>query len=283
METFYSLTPDLLGRLDSKATLRFFGQLLWAQARRRGVPITKIHFSLRENVPDGGIDAAVDADAFAGSDDVLVQRKHVLPGEGRNHCRAVATEVGAGRIVRGKNEINLANLGSGVRECLENGGRYVLVCFGASLGEDRTRTSEKNFKDCFEKCGFPDTRVEVWSQENLVGLFSNYPLCAWPCPVGTWATSNHMPVGRGTTTCFQPPNWESPNVNAWKRFRGIFAARMFAISGSWASLGLGKTRLVLEATRAEDLSPASFYVPHAEDFQKDRCSLPCFIPRLPIT
>ena len=32
--------------------------------------------------------------------------------------------------------------------------------------------------------------------------------------------------------------------------------------------GLGKTRLALEAVKAEDLAPQVLYVPHAEDFQR---------------
>ncbi len=152
----------MLGRLDSKRALSFFGGLLWAQARRRGVPITKIHFSLRESVPDGGVDAAVDADAFAGSDDMLVHGNTFYQlKSGTTAAPWRPSWVQKTVLAPRRRKPVRANLGSAVRECLDKDGRYVLACFGTSFDELRLQKSRAKFRETFEKCGYPNAGVEV--------------------------------------------------------------------------------------------------------------------------
>ena len=58
--TIFTVTNDDLGRLDEHTAVDFFQRLLWAEARRIGIEISKINVSSRINVPDGGVDATVD-------------------------------------------------------------------------------------------------------------------------------------------------------------------------------------------------------------------------------
>ena len=59
-QTIFTVTNDDLGRLDERTAVDFFQRLLWAEARRIGIEISKINVSTRVNVPDGGVDATVD-------------------------------------------------------------------------------------------------------------------------------------------------------------------------------------------------------------------------------
>jgi hypothetical protein len=269
MDTFCSIDPGALQKLDSKRALRFFGQLLWAQARKRGVPITKIHFSLRESVPDGGIDAAIDPNAFEGSDDVLVQGNTFYQVKtGVSAAPWQPSRVREELIGRKKRSITRRNLGTAVRDCLDRDGRYVLACFGVSLTTDRARKSRENFQRSFAKCGYPEARVEVWGAETLCGLFSLYPsLCLAVSgrdvggfqPHASWAQNGDMtpPIALGDAQ-----NQCIGEIREYLRGREVRYVRLIG------EPGVGKTRLVLEATRTEDLAPCVLYVPHAEDFQK---------------
>ena len=58
-ETIFTVKNEHLTRLNQRA-VDFFQKLLWAEARRLGIEISKINVSSRINVPDGGVDAAVD-------------------------------------------------------------------------------------------------------------------------------------------------------------------------------------------------------------------------------
>jgi len=63
----------MLSCLAPKEATELFRDLLWCQARRRGVPLNKIHISTNLNISDGGIDATIDEAAYQGEDDVLVE------------------------------------------------------------------------------------------------------------------------------------------------------------------------------------------------------------------
>ena len=58
--TIFTVRNDDLDRLDEQTAADFFQRLLWTEARRIGIEISKINVSSRINVPDGGVDAIVD-------------------------------------------------------------------------------------------------------------------------------------------------------------------------------------------------------------------------------
>ena len=53
-ETIFTVKSDDLGRLDPTGAVDLFRELLWAEARRIGIEISKINVSSQINVPDGG-------------------------------------------------------------------------------------------------------------------------------------------------------------------------------------------------------------------------------------
>lgn len=269
MDTFLSLNTEALGRLDSGEAIRQFSHLLWAQARRKNVPITKIRFSLREDVPDGGIDAEIDADAFQGSDDALVRGNtsyQVKTGTSTKPCQQAWVRK---ELFGKRKRVEKANLGSAVRNCLDSGGRYVLVCFGNSLNPNQCRESQQLFKGFFAQCGYPDAAVEVWGQETLVGLFSVFPsLCSdikGLRNIGGFQSHTSWAMNDDMTPAIvygDPQNRCIDEIRDFLRGKDVRYVRVIG------EPGVGKTRLVLEAIRAEDLAPCVLYIPHAEDFQR---------------
>ena len=268
MVTFFSIAPEDLSRLNPTEAVGLFGQLLWVQARRKGVPTTKIRFSLRQDVADGGIDAAVEPDAFQGVDDALVQGNtfyQIKTGTSAKPCQPAWVRK---EIFGKRRRIAKANLGRAVRDCLDNAGRYVLVCFGTPLNPDQCRQSEKVFKEFFAECGYQDARVEVWGLETLIGLYSVYPsLCV--------AITRRQDIGgyQSHTSWADNDDMTPPIVLGDEQDQFIkvvqdhLRGKAFRFVRVVGEPGVGKTRLVLEATRADDLAPCVLYVPHAEEFQ----------------
>lgn len=58
-DTIFTAREEDLARLIPGEAVGFFRNLLWAEGRRVGIPLDKIHVSHRIDVPDGGIDAEV--------------------------------------------------------------------------------------------------------------------------------------------------------------------------------------------------------------------------------
>lgn len=267
MTTPYTLAPTELTPLSPRQSIALFRDLLWCQARRRGVPLTKIHITTAENVPDGGVDAEVDDGVIGGQDDVLVAGRsfyQLKAGGSASPWQKSWTHAelfGTGRQAR------LEDLGVAVRRCLACGGRYVLVCFGIDPTPQQLQQARCHLADAFSACGFPRIAVEVWAQTHLVGLISQYPSLS--------------------LRLLGPDRLEFQSVAEWRADAGMsarlelggrqqefleqvrqglrgHAVRHLRVIGE---PGLGKTRLVLEAVSAEDIAGAVVYVPHAEDFQ----------------
>ena len=70
-KSIFTVTNDNLGRLNPKEAVLFFRELLWADARRIGIAISKINVSTRTNVPDGGVDATVAAGSLVTHSDII--------------------------------------------------------------------------------------------------------------------------------------------------------------------------------------------------------------------
>ena len=65
IETIFTIKNEDLDRLNPDTAVEFFQKLLWAEARRLGIELSKINISRRVNVKDGGIDATVDETPIA--------------------------------------------------------------------------------------------------------------------------------------------------------------------------------------------------------------------------
>lgn len=60
-DTIFTVKNEHLQMVDADGAVQFFADLLRAETRRLGLPITSVNISSRINVPDGGVDAAIDS------------------------------------------------------------------------------------------------------------------------------------------------------------------------------------------------------------------------------
>jgi len=179
MNSYFSISEDHLGTLIPSVAVEVFRDLLWAEARRKGVPISKIRISCDITTPDGGVDAWIEENALNTDADLLLAGNthyQIKTGDNTKPWRKAWVKKELFGPTRRKTTAE--NLGSAVLDCLKTNGKYILVSFGCDLTKPQLKSAKDHFRFCFAQCGFPDAKVDVWGQTQLLGFLSAYPsLC----------------------------------------------------------------------------------------------------------
>ena len=258
-DTIFTVTNDDLDRLDERTAVDFFRRLLWAEARRIGIEISKINVSDDINTPDDGIDATVDEVQITAESGII------KPGK-------TSYQIKSGRSFRPWRESEIRNelfgtktperqhLGESIRDSLEAGGTYVLVCTGIDLVEPQHRNALNHIKNYLEQCGYRQPKIEVWSQNTLRGFLNVFPSLA------LWVT------GRSSVEFQTHQRWSQHDDMQVQFVRGQSQKELIANIQNelrrnddtihirvLGEPGIGKTKLVFEATKTDDLSPLTIY------------------------
>lgn len=149
--TILTVLNEDLGRLTPAAAVELLRDLLWADARRVGIPTTSINVSAWVDVPDGGIDASISADPAEFKGSALTSGRlgfQVKAGTAFQPWQESPLRV---ELFRDKTP-NKTNLGASVRACLDDNGTYVLVCTGVDLTDAQQRQAVAHLKRLFAKC-----------------------------------------------------------------------------------------------------------------------------------
>ena len=267
-DNIFTVTNEVLGRLDDRTAVDFFQQLLWAEAPRLGIGLSQINVPSCINVPDGGVDATVNADLSAAGSDIIKPGKNCYQIKSGKAFKPWQKSV-IRKELFGEAPPHRENLGKGIRACLDANGTYVLVCTGIDLVDKQHRNVLTHLNEYLKSCGYRKPQVEVWSQNNLIGFLQRFP-------------SLSLQVNGRSEAQFQTHQSWSLNAD----MRGEFVpgqAQDDLISQIQDDLrrnddtvhvrvlgepGIGKTRLVFEATRADDLAPLVVYCT-ADRFRND--------------
>jgi len=170
MDTVLTVNAADFDRIDEeKRAVIFFQELLWAEAARVGVPLDNINVSLNTKVSDGGVDATARRPLSTSP------LSSVIP----DSYNAYQVKTGASFKPWTKSAIrkelfddkkpDKENLGSMVRDCLDQGRRYIVVCFGHDLTSDQRKKAISYLEGYFSKeCQYDAPKVDVWSRNNWV-------------------------------------------------------------------------------------------------------------------
>jgi hypothetical protein len=151
--TIFSVTPQDIGGLDAKRAVELVADLLWAEARRIGASTAGVHVSSRINVPDGGVDAILDAlvvpaDSFLSSGSIAFQIK---TGDSFKPWRKADLR----KELFGDETVSKGALAESVRDGLQANGQYVLICTGTDPVATEAKQAIAHLKEFFKECGFP--------------------------------------------------------------------------------------------------------------------------------
>lgn len=263
-DNIFTVTNEDLGRLDDRKAVDFFRQLLWAEAHRLGIGLSQINVPSRINVPDGGVDATVNAEPSAAESDIIKPEKNCYQIKSGKAFKPWRKSVIKNELF-GSRTPSRQNLGEGIRACLDVEGIYVLVCTGIDLVDKQHLNVLTHLKGYLKSCGYRNPRVEVWSQNNLIGFLQRFPsLSLWVNQRGllnfqthgSWAqdASMHLPFVSGQAQ-------EAAIAKIQSELRHAEDTVHVRV---WGEPGIGKTRLVLEATRTDDLAPLVVYCTAAQ-------------------
>src|SRR5207302_1274292 len=133
-------------------------------------------------------------------------------------------------------------------------------CFKQDFVEPQRLKSENLLRELFVQCGYKNPQVAVWGQNEILGMLQQFPSLLLRLSGRdqlvfetheSWASHDDMRLGLQLGTS------QSEFVaNLQTELRRDDEAVLVHI---WGEAGIGKTRLVLEATSADDLKPLVLY------------------------
>jgi hypothetical protein len=258
-DTIFTVKTEHLGRLNPNEAVSFVANLLWAEARRIGLPVTSINISSRTNVADGGVDAGIDAQ---------VQQDSALATPGKTVLQVKAGDfkpwqpaVIHDELFGQGTPVSKDKLGAPIRECMDASGRYLLVCTGSDLNDDQRHQATAHLRQAFMECGYMAPQVDVLSQNQIIAVLQALPSLSLALngnDGGRFETLRRWSDRDQMRMVFKPGKPQTSFIDALStQIRGHAAAVHVHVRGE---PGVGKTRLVLEALRQEDLAPLVIYV-----------------------
>lgn len=264
LPTILTVTNGALERLSPQEAVDFFRELLWAEATSLGIEKNLINVPSAITVADGGIDAEVYGVQISGGQGIIKQgltRYQIKTGDfslDDTHVKKI--------LFKDKS----VELKPRVKSCLDRDGTFVVVLFGW----DNPDTSDNQITEKFKKEltsideNYSNAKIEIWRQNQLIGFFKPFPSLA-------------LKINGYGTLKFQTHQSWSSDAEMRKEFK-VGQAQKDRISNIQNELrknteavhirvygepGIGKTRLVLEATREEDLKPLTIYCDSATKFR----------------
>ncbi len=256
MDTILSVTTADLARLGPRDAVAFFSRLLWAEATRVGLPVTRVNISSRIDVPDGGVDAIVTgADALPASD--LFVSTSVAYQIKSGHFKPWQPAVVTSDLFA--NADSADTLPSQIRSCLDAGGTYVLVCTGVDLTSEERGAAVEAIKRHLAGCGYADPHVDVHSQNQLRAMLQRFPSLSLSVNGRNHHFRTHASWARDAEmrSQFRPgPEQDGFIATLRDALRAPNTSVHVHVDGE---AGVGKTRLVLEATREPDIEPLVVY------------------------
>ncbi len=260
MSALFELGETDLSSQSPDRGVRLFRDLLWAECGRLGDPVSAVDITTWIHVPDGGIDANISRTRAEPASQLIEQGYtgyQIKTGDSFRPWEQAAVR----RELFREKDVAKGSLGDAVGRCLENDGRYMLVCFGLEFTEPQRQEAIKHFRDFFEQCGYPQSRVVIWGQSNLIGVFQQFPSLVLSVKNVTnicfqfhdsWAQNGEMQLRLEKT-----PDYDDKCEGVREVLRRDDGAQHVRII---ADAGSGKSRFVLEATRTDDLAPLVLYV-----------------------
>ncbi len=265
METILTVKNEHLERLSPQEAVDFFRELLWAEATVLGIGKNLTNVPSAITVADGGIDAEVQHMQVNGGQGIIKQdltRYQIKTG---NFSLSDDSHIKKILFKDRSTELKIR-----VKSCLDKNGTLVVVLFGWDNPETKDDQLINKFKGKLTSIDqkYDKAKIEIWRQNNLIGFLKPFPSLA-------------LQVNERERARFQTHKSWSQDGEMKKEFKAGQAQKDFISNMQnelrknseavhihvWGDAGIGKTRLVLEATRADDLRALVIYCDAASKFR----------------
>ena len=238
-----------LGNLGPERSVELIRKLFWAEAYASEINLDEINVPTAIYVPDGGIDGVVKS-CKAG--------KHGIIYEGVT-CYQIKSNKFSSRSI--KNILckkRTSELKDRIRSCINQGGTLVVVFTGHDNPSAKEGNLEDKFKNQLRDLGYKDVKIKLWFQNTLMGFLAGFP-------------SLRLYILGDRSALWTHEDWENTSTMqnqvylSSKQSEFIRYVRDYLVGDNAGHIrvlgepGVGKTKLVLEATNQPNLQSCVLY------------------------
>jgi hypothetical protein len=264
MNNFLNIPIVSVTALTSEKAGALIHTILRAECAYAKLSPAVLTISSQLTVADGGIDAQVDAPSkFTIPRDCIFQSSLT----GFQIKSGTAFKPWQKHSIRDELLDRTGNLNSEVERLVRSGGRYILVCTGHDLTPEQRNGSRHLIAMVLEEVGFGgrEEQIEVLGARQVAEFAERYPGTAsllTPDPiqealvVEEWQLDTHM------ANVFEASPEQSQMI---ARIREELQGEIKHIR-LLGEPGLGKTRIVLESVKDENIAPYVLYIQHGSRF-----------------
>jgi hypothetical protein len=278
IRSFFAVMPSDLEQLGPELAVSVLREMLWAEVHNVGIPFSQTDIPFPVTTPDGGIDAVVNGTPKgAGAGLIFAPRTayQVKAGDFPLNATslrrieeiliapsAISARRGAKDTLRRKT-YTPEEISPRVRACLDVGGTFVTMLFGndgIDTEEEATEDAMRAFLGTIDS-RYAKAQIKVWRQSRICGLLQAFPAVSLQIKNqdGLQLLSHSQWSDRHDLTqdFFAAPEQQQV-IDALREAlrddsRGSIHVRVIG------EPGIGKTRLILETLRADDLKPIALY------------------------
>lgn len=257
IETILTVGKNDLSVLAPEQGVLVLREILWAEASVSGIPKSCVSVPGEIFEPDGGIDAAVKdspSDSKQGIIKAGLTSYQIKTGKSDLNKQATLKDI----LLKKKSK----ELKPEVKKCLDNGGTLTIVHFGWDGPQAKVKKAITEIKRQLVAVDkkYKTARIAIASQNQVIGLLSLYPSLALRVNGKAEAKfSTHL--GWSSEAEMKRPfilaaDQSAKMVTMQTNLRRTDQPVHMHVVGE---PGVGKTRLVLEATKEDDLRPLVIY------------------------
>ena len=278
LQGFFDVTPFELGQLGPEPAVAVLREMLWAEVSNLGIPISDADIPFAITTSDGGVDAIVTGTVKnAGNGLIFSPRTSYQVKAGDFPLNATSprqieallvspSAIDARKKDKAKPSGKVhtpANISPRIRECLDSGGTFVTMLFGNDGIDTEENATEEAVRKFLSEIDpkYASAKIKVWRQSRICGLLRQFPavsLLIKNLPGfqllshSRWADRFEMQQAFVAAPA-QRKIIEDLHAALRDDSQGSIHVRLIG------EPGIGKTRLVLEALRIDDLSSLVLY------------------------
>jgi hypothetical protein len=282
LRSFFDVTPVELGQLGSEPAVAVLREMLWAEVNNLGIPISNTDIPFAVTTSDGGIDAVVYGTPKGPGNGLIFPPRtsyQVKTGDftlnatnpGQIEKLLISPTAIAARKktkvgINGKSH-KPENISTRVRECLDSGGTFVAMFFGNDGIDTEENATENAIRDFLADIDpkYADAKIKVWRQSRICGLLRYFPAVSLQIKnlSGFQLLSHNQWADRLEML--------EEFILAPDQQKVIDSLRSAIRDDSQSPIhvrligepGIGKTRLILETFRTDDLKSLVLYADKA--------------------
>jgi hypothetical protein len=267
--TAFHVTPEELKNLPPAQAVGTLQDVLVAEAKLLGIPLTGVNVPLAITTRDGGVDAEVSCPiASIGHNGVLRPGFTCYQVKTGDFSLASLTDIKAVLLrpsSRRKRKFTAADLNDRVKDCLDRNGNLIVALFGSEAVNRKANATEDAFRNFLAAIDerYRSACIEIWRLNQLVTFVSNVTGLALRIKgPGDIVLFAHDHSWMGNCSAFEGSEFLVSDKHKAtielirSTIRQETTFRHIRVIGE---AGCGKTRLVYEALSEKDIAPLVVY------------------------